>query len=641
MNKQKFYLYLCVIFCFFIYPVLPVKAAEVTKTISVTLPDDYLQCGFYITFEKANSNLPKAIVTDPQGREFPAEIDLVTGEYKATLKNVKAGEYTVTITKEISDYTSLAEDDFNNMNQSALADSEIGKVTVNVKAETETTKPVTNELRLTKEISGLIFYWKDDNLVVSWDDETIGNINITVVNSKTLQVLDNQIVSGQYYEFPIVPGVDEIMLTIVPTVSQNVLGAGDEYILKVSNQPEGSVIFDKIEYTNKDTIHATVHLQKEYSLIYENNGEKVGSTDILPIGTHEIEIPTVDGNNQVKVYLVDKQHNMRSTSISFIKDTSPPVIKIVEDIDGISTKEDFISFTGIVEDYDTLTFRNEEVSVEWDGTFKIQVPLKDGKNELILTAADKAGNIITYTAIVEKYVPDSMFIPWYFILFFIGPLILILLFVIFRKFNIFFGSIQKKNKNIKQEKPLKTSKLKKRKTVKSKENISEYICLVINIFIYLVLIYGVFQFAIVKSSSMSPTIYQSEFIIANRLAYKIKEPKRGDVITFMDKNSQVIMLKRIIGLPGDQISFVNGYLFVNNYMCDETAYLNTDIETNSNKTFTVPENSYFVLGDNRENSHDSRYWESPYVEKEQIYGKMFMHIDISNIFNLSSKNTAK
>jgi len=89
------------------------------------------------------------------------------------------------------------------------------------------------------------------------------------------------------------------------------------------------------------------------------------------------------------------------------------------------------------------------------------------------------------------------------------------------------------------------------------------------------------------------------------------------------------LLKRIIGVPGDEIEFHDGYVYINGAICDESAYLDKDIETNCDKSFTVPNNSYFVMGDNREHSTDSRFFESPYILEDDIMGRVFYHFSFN------------
>ena len=133
----------------------------------------------------------------------------------------------------------------------------------------------------------------------------------------------------------------------------------------------------------------------------------------------------------------------------------------------------------------------------------------------------------------------------------------------------------------------------------------------------------------VMSGSMEPKLKVGNSVMYNRLAYKKNVPERGDIIAFWSGEEGKLMAKRVIGLPGDTVEFRNGYVYINGVMADEREYLDEDIETNSNKVFNVPAESVFVLGDNRENSYDSRFWKIPYVSYSDIKGKYIGQFEFS------------
>jgi signal peptidase I len=121
----------------------------------------------------------------------------------------------------------------------------------------------------------------------------------------------------------------------------------------------------------------------------------------------------------------------------------------------------------------------------------------------------------------------------------------------------------------------------------------------------------------VDGNSMEPTLQNGEFVIVNKLAYKLGSPKTGDVIVFhypRDPNQEYI--KRVIGLSGDHVNIMNGQVYVDDEILPEP-YIATPPRYKAD--WNVPEDSLFVLGDNRNNSSDSHNW-GP-VPMEYVIGK--------------------
>lgn len=124
---------------------------------------------------------------------------------------------------------------------------------------------------------------------------------------------------------------------------------------------------------------------------------------------------------------------------------------------------------------------------------------------------------------------------------------------------------------------------------------------------------------ILTTSSMAPYIVAGDYCVINKLAYVADDIERGDVIisTVSDRAEDGnILIKRIIGLPGEHISFDNGKVYINGQIYYEE-YLSDDIETNCIKSFDIPTDCYFAMGDNRLDSYDSRYWDDPYLKKSR------------------------
>ncbi|MFM8321113.1 MAG: signal peptidase I [Chloroflexota bacterium] len=121
----------------------------------------------------------------------------------------------------------------------------------------------------------------------------------------------------------------------------------------------------------------------------------------------------------------------------------------------------------------------------------------------------------------------------------------------------------------------------------------------------------------VDGYSMEPTLHNGELVIVNRLAYRLGDPQRGDVIVFLyPRDPEQEYIKRLIGLPGDRVQVKGGAVFVNGQQLAEP-YIAAAPRYQSE--WTVPDDSYFVLGDNRNNSSDSHNW-GP-VPADYVIGK--------------------
>lgn len=198
-----------------------------------------------------------------------------------------------------------------------------------------------------------------------------------------------------------------------------------------------------------------------------------------------------------------------------------------------------------------------------------------------------------------------------------------------------FESTIEKAENTTQEKPKKKKHTKKKAIEKSekqevsklKEAISFMTPIVIALIVEILLKTFIFANAVVPTGSMINTIQEGDRIIASRLAYINEDPKRYDVIIFHypDDESQ-LFVKRIIGMPGETINIKNGIVYITD-ASGNTTEARSDFVTNCVPTgdfgpYTVPLGSYFVMGDNRNDSWDARYWKKKNVEKKKIIGKV-------------------
>lgn len=127
----------------------------------------------------------------------------------------------------------------------------------------------------------------------------------------------------------------------------------------------------------------------------------------------------------------------------------------------------------------------------------------------------------------------------------------------------------------------------------------------------------------VPTESMVKTIEPGDNLITFRLSYLFSKPKRGDIIVFKypdDKTQK--FTKRIIGMPGEKVEIKDGKVYINDSTTPlHEPYVN-GTPTGNFGPYYVPEGSYFMLGDNRENSLDSRYWKNTFLIEEDIYGKI-------------------
>jgi signal peptidase I len=121
----------------------------------------------------------------------------------------------------------------------------------------------------------------------------------------------------------------------------------------------------------------------------------------------------------------------------------------------------------------------------------------------------------------------------------------------------------------------------------------------------------------VDGYSMEPTLHSGEFVVVNKLAYKIGDVKRGDVVVFhFPRNPEQEYIKRIVGLPGDTVAVRNGEVRINGEILEED-YIKS--APSYQGEWTVAEDGLFVLGDNRNNSSDSHNWGE--VPMELVVGK--------------------
>lgn len=163
--------------------------------------------------------------------------------------------------------------------------------------------------------------------------------------------------------------------------------------------------------------------------------------------------------------------------------------------------------------------------------------------------------------------------------------------------------------------------------------------LLIDIVIAIILAAAVLYFirpTIVKQSSMEDTLHENDYMIMYRLAYKNHDPERGDIIIFQstlvneDSGKGKLLIKRVIGLPGDEIMISDGMVYINGEPYPESylkdGYTPAFEIPPEGGTYKVPAGSYYCLGDNRVGSVDSRRNEVGVVKREVIKGKVVIRL---------------
>jgi signal peptidase I len=190
-----------------------------------------------------------------------------------------------------------------------------------------------------------------------------------------------------------------------------------------------------------------------------------------------------------------------------------------------------------------------------------------------------------------------------------------------------------------EEEGLSRKETKKRKRKKKETNgkdvniVKELLSLIIYIGAIVLLCYFIIAFvgcrAKVDGHSMNPTLQDNDSLWVDKISYRISDPKRFDIIIFdYDENTDYV--KRIIGLPGERVRIdQDGNIYINDELLEEN-YGNERIRSTNigraSQTILLGSDEYFVLGDNRNNSSDSRYADVGNVKREDIVGKVRLRI---------------
>ena len=141
----------------------------------------------------------------------------------------------------------------------------------------------------------------------------------------------------------------------------------------------------------------------------------------------------------------------------------------------------------------------------------------------------------------------------------------------------------------------------------------------------------------VPTGSMENTIMPGDRLIGNRLAYLKEGPQRGDIVVFhYPDNEKELFVKRVIGLPGESVHIEDAKVYIDGVELEEPYLKEEWTIATGTYDFEVPEDCYLMLGDNRNNSKDARYWENKYVNIDKILGKaLFIYWPCSDFGSLN------
>ncbi len=134
----------------------------------------------------------------------------------------------------------------------------------------------------------------------------------------------------------------------------------------------------------------------------------------------------------------------------------------------------------------------------------------------------------------------------------------------------------------------------------------------------------------VPTGSMETTIMPGDRVIGSRLSYRFGDPERGDIAIFIYPDDEALgiktyYVKRIIGMPGDTVDIVDGQVYLNGSDVPiSEPYLREPMEPEPPQHFEVPEDCYFMMGDNRNHSNDSRRWRNHFVKREKLVAKVLI-----------------
>ncbi len=165
----------------------------------------------------------------------------------------------------------------------------------------------------------------------------------------------------------------------------------------------------------------------------------------------------------------------------------------------------------------------------------------------------------------------------------------------------------------------------------------DYGYLIVTAAVVLLVFRVLLQLAYVPSSSMESVIPRDSLLISWQLPYLVSDPmpERGDVVTFWNEEEGKLLVKRVIGLPGEEISFENGRVLVNGQPLEEPYLDRPDATAGRDRSsYQVPDGCIFLLGDNRGSSKDSRFWTEPYICADNVRARVMVCIPLTRWHNI-------
>lgn len=588
-------------------------SAEEIKEMTVPLTKGYKEIVFYFEFSDGQEH--EIYITKPDG-EIVSNI-VSTESVSVSIEDATKGDYHIEI----------------------IAEEEI-KVKARVECKNNTAAEG-NNLTVTSALTGLKVYFVNGDLAVSWNDTGAGDVNIKVTNPQTMQILADVKVSETKCLIPIDSTVKKIEVYIVPASSSKVSGAGIGYTLDVVRGINVEVSLPTYTITNQSFIEIPIKAEEKVK-VYSVTNKIQGDVEEYEPGEHVYSIPIVANVNHIYFYVEDERGNINYCTFDMQQDVIAPSISLNEQYDGYVTEDEHIVLAGYARDAVSLFINNKEIEIQQSEKFEYDYTLEQGDNSISICAYDEAGNQSIITLTVSRQEAKRNFT---------GIIVVFFLFIVFAAaFAVF---MRRKNKGITVQKDVHTKEQLPKKKIKKEKNgkaenlpnrtkeskikvernkersrrmrerkfITEVIVSCVQLGLLAVVLLFVVRNTIVASGSMEPTLMTNDIVIYNKLSYVFHSVERGDIINFWSEEYGEFFSKRVIGIAGDQIEFHDGYTFINGQRCDESAYIAEGIETNCLKTFVVPEGTVFVMGDNRENSIDSRFFENPYIPIEDIEGK--------------------